>query len=238
MTTEPAAARVFARPAYADGPRLLADIGATHARFALETAPGALRDVAVLLCDDYSGIVPLLHAYLAQTGGARIAHAAFALANPISGDFISMTNRDWQFSTDVVRRELGLTTLLIVNDFTALAMAIPGFGEKDLMQVGQGAPAASLRLGSGPQHVRLLPVGRSRRARGAGSSFPRRSGRPAPSTYRAPGRGRSRAGASAARGRGRRASWRGAPPSRPDDQPHEHRRPEKRGDHPHRQGSA
>jgi glucokinase len=128
------------RAAYADGPRLLADIGATHARFALESAPGVLRNVAVLLCDDYPGIVPLLNAYLAQTGGVRISHAAFALANPISGDFIRMTNRDWQFSTDEVRRTLGLTTLLIVNDFTALAMALPGFKPDELLQIGGGKP--------------------------------------------------------------------------------------------------
>ena len=128
------------RAAYADGPRLLADIGATHARFALESAPGVLRNVAVLLCDDYPGIVPLLNAYLAQTNGVRISHAAFALANPISGDFIRMTNRDWQFSTDEVRRTLGLTTLLIVNDFTALAMALPGFKPEDLLQIGGGKP--------------------------------------------------------------------------------------------------
>jgi hypothetical protein len=44
------------RAAYSDGPRLLADIGATHARFALETAPGVQRNVAVLLCDDYPPI--------------------------------------------------------------------------------------------------------------------------------------------------------------------------------------
>jgi glucokinase len=99
-----------------------------------------LRNVAVLLCDDYPGIVPLLNAYLAQTGGVRISHAAFALANPISGDFIRMTNRDWQFSTDEVRRTLGLTTLLIVNDFTALAMALPGFKPDDLLQIGGGKP--------------------------------------------------------------------------------------------------
>jgi len=128
------------RAAYADGPRLLADIGATHARFALESAPGVLRNVAVLLCDDYPGIVPLLNAYLEKTGGVRISHAAFALANPISGDFIRMTNRDWQFSTDEVRRTLGLTTLLIVNDFTALAMALPGFKPEDLLQIGGGKP--------------------------------------------------------------------------------------------------
>jgi glucokinase len=128
------------RAAYADGPRLLADIGATHARFALESAPGVLRNVAVLLCDDYPGIVPLLNAYLAQTGGVRISHAAFALANPISGDFIRMTNRDWQFSTDEVRRTFGLATLLIVNDFTALAMALPGFKPDELLQIGEGKP--------------------------------------------------------------------------------------------------
>ncbi|MGZ5200107.1 MAG: glucokinase [Telluria sp.] len=127
------------RSAYADGPRLLADIGATHARFALETAPGVLRAVEVLRCDDFSGIVPMLHAYLSHHPGLHINHAAFALANPISGDLIRMTNRDWQFSTEEVRRELGLSTLLIVNDFTALAMALPGFKPQDLMQVGGGA---------------------------------------------------------------------------------------------------
>lgn len=137
--------------AYSDGPRLLADIGATHARFALETAPGVLRNVVMLLCDDYAGIVPLLNAYLAQTqasngnggGNVHITHAAFAVANPISGDTIRLTNRDWQFSTEEVRRTLGLTTLLIVNDFTALAMALPGFKPEDLLQVGGGKPVSN-----------------------------------------------------------------------------------------------
>ena len=137
----------YSRTAYADGPRLLADIGATHARFALETAPGVLRAVRVLKCDDFTGIVPLLHSYLADHAGTRINHGAFALANPISGDMIRMTNRDWQFSTDEVRRELGLSTLLIVNDFTALAMSLPGLSGRDLMQVGAGEPAANAVIG-------------------------------------------------------------------------------------------
>jgi glucokinase len=138
MTTEHDTEPRHTRSAYSDGPRLVADIGATHARFALEVAPGVLREAEVLRCDDYSGIVPLLHAYLAHHPGTKIAHAAFALANPISGDMIRMTNRDWKFSTEAVRRELGLQTLLIVNDFTALAMAVPGLKPTDLMQVGGG----------------------------------------------------------------------------------------------------
>jgi glucokinase len=147
MTKDLESEQKYSRTAYADGPRLLADIGATHARFALETAPGVLRSVRVLKCDDFPGIVPLLHSYLADHEGTRINHAAFALANPISGDMIRMTNRDWEFSTDEVRRELGLNTLLIVNDFTALAMSLPGLSGQDLMQVGGGEPAANAVIG-------------------------------------------------------------------------------------------
>ncbi len=135
------------RTAYPDGPRLLADIGATHARLALETAPDVVRAVRVLRCDDFSGIVPLLHSYLLEHDGVRINHAALALANPISGDRIRMTNRDWEFSTDEVRREFGLNTLLIVNDFTALAMSLPKLSSADLLQVGGGVPAANAVIG-------------------------------------------------------------------------------------------
>ena len=147
MTKESDTEQKYSRTAYADGPRLLADIGATHARFALETAPGVLRSVRVLKCDDFAGIVPLLHSYLADHKNIRLNHAAFALANPISGDMIRMTNRDWTFSTDEVRRELGLNTLLIVNDFTALAMSLPGLSGADLLQVGGGAPASNAVIG-------------------------------------------------------------------------------------------
>ena len=137
----------FARTAFADGPRLLADIGATHARFALQTAPGVFRSVRVLRCDDFEGIVPLLQFYLLDHDGAALHHAALAVANPINGDQVRMTNRDWEFSTDAVRRELGLQTLLIVNDFTALAMAIPALKPHDLMKVGGGTAAGNAVVG-------------------------------------------------------------------------------------------
>jgi glucokinase len=136
-----------ARTAFADGPRLLADIGATHARFALQTAPGSYRAVRVLKCDDFSGIVELLRFYLSEHADVRPRHGALALANPVDGDYVRMTNRPWEFSTDAVRRELGLDTLLIVNDFTALAMAIPGLKPADLMQVGGGKPVPGAVLG-------------------------------------------------------------------------------------------
>jgi len=147
MQEQPDDGQKRARTAFADGPRLLADIGATHARFALQTAPGTYRSVRVLKCDDFAGIVPLLRFYLQEHAETRLHHAALALANPVSGDYVRMTNRPWEFSTDAVRRELGLSTLLIVNDFTALAMAIPGLKPEDLMQVGEGKPAPNAVIG-------------------------------------------------------------------------------------------
>ena len=137
----------FARTAFADGPRLLADIGATHARFALQTAPDVFRSVSVLECEGFEGIVPLLRHYLAQHADLTLHHAAFAVANPVNGDQVRMTNRAWEFSTEAVRRQLGLSTLLVVNDFTALAMAIPVLQPGDLLQVGDGKPAAGSVIG-------------------------------------------------------------------------------------------
>ncbi|RJG22396.1 glucokinase, partial [Massilia cavernae] len=81
----------LARSAFADGPRLLADIGATHARLALETAPGEFGAVRVLRCDDFEGIVPLMRFYLADHSGVALNHAALAVANPIHGDRVRMT---------------------------------------------------------------------------------------------------------------------------------------------------
>jgi glucokinase len=140
-------AAALERPAFADGPRLVADIGATHARFALQFAPGVFRHVAILKCEDFDGIVPLLRFYLASHAGVKLQHAALAVAYPVSGDYVRMTNRAWEFSTDAVRRELGLSTLLVVNDFTALAMGIPGLAATDLRQVGGGTPAAKAVIG-------------------------------------------------------------------------------------------
>ena len=137
----------FARTAFADGPRLLADIGATHARFALQTAPDVFQAVRVLECERFDGIVPLLRHYLADHAELTLHHAAFAVANPVNGDQVRMTNRAWEFSTEAVRRQLGLSTLLVVNDFTALAMAIPVLQPHDLLQVGDGKPAAGSVIG-------------------------------------------------------------------------------------------
>ncbi|MGF6768924.1 glucokinase [Paraburkholderia sp. GAS199] len=123
---------------HADGPRLLADIGGTNARFALETAPGEIGSVQVYPCASYPGVAEVIKKYLKDTKIGRVNHAAIAIANPVDGDQVSMTNHDWSFSIEATRRALGFDTLLVVNDFTALAMALPGLTDAQRVQVGGG----------------------------------------------------------------------------------------------------
>ncbi|WP_341312923.1 bifunctional transcriptional regulator/glucokinase [Paraburkholderia sp. IMGN_8] len=124
---------------HADGPRLLADIGGTNARFALETGPGEITSVQVYPCADYPGVTDVIKKYLKDTKIGRVNHAAIAIANPVDGDQVSMTNHDWSFSIEATRRALGFDTLLVVNDFTALAMALPGLTDTQRVQVGGGS---------------------------------------------------------------------------------------------------
>lgn len=131
---------------YSNRPRLLADIGGTNARFALETAPGAMTAMLTLACADYPRFEDAVHAYLAHCA-IPVRHAVIAIANPVDGDAIRMTNHHWAFSIAAARAELELDTLLVVNDFTALAMALPVLKGEDLVQVGGGLARAGCAIG-------------------------------------------------------------------------------------------
>ncbi len=119
-------------------PRLLADIGGTYARFALETAPGTLEHVRLIPCAEHPDFHSTVRAYLDGVTVGRIEHAAVAIANPVEGDWVRMTNYHWQFSIEEARGRLDLETLLVVNDFTALAMAVPRLQAHERVSVGGG----------------------------------------------------------------------------------------------------
>jgi glucokinase len=125
-------------PAAFDSPRLLADIGGTYARFTLETAPGCYGHGATLRCAEHEDFHAAVSAYLATLPEGRVAHAAVAIANPVEGDDVRMTNYHWRFSIEAMRQKLGFDTLVVVNDFTALAMALPRLAPSDRRQVGGG----------------------------------------------------------------------------------------------------
>lgn len=128
--------------------RLLADIGGTNARFAWQAAPGApITDVQVLPGAHYPTLQAAMHAYLGGLGRGAPAAVAIAIANPITGDMVRMTNHDWAFSQSAVKAEFGLRTLRLLNDFTALALALPDLPAAELRQVGGGEAVPGVAMG-------------------------------------------------------------------------------------------
>ncbi len=123
-----------------DNPRLLADIGGTYARFTIERESGVFEHARSLLCAEHPDFHAAVQAYLCglPPGVAPIAHAAIAIANPVEGDEVRMTNYTWQFSIEQMRQRLELETLVVVNDFTALAMALPRLAPGQRRKVGGG----------------------------------------------------------------------------------------------------
>jgi glucokinase len=77
----------------------------------------------------------------------RIHDCAVAIANPVSGDQVRMTNYHWAFSIEEMRQRLHFDNLVVVNDFTALAMALPQLLPHQRRQVGGGAPVERSVMG-------------------------------------------------------------------------------------------
>lgn len=141
---------------YPGGPRLLADVGGTNARFALEASPGEIGQIHVLACAAYATLADALHAYLAlpdvaavvaATEGKSIRNGAIAIANPVNGDLVRMTNHHWQFSIEALRSACNFDVLAVVNDFTALASSLPFLTDAQKRQVGGGAAEVDAPIG-------------------------------------------------------------------------------------------
>lgn len=145
---------------------LIADIGGTNARFALaDPASREPQYPLVLACADFAGPAEAALAYLARVTPVETPHrGAFAVASPVVGDRVEMTNHVWRFSISEIRRQLNFDNLYAVNDFAAVALSVPLLGDADRVAVGGGtavpdAPIAVLGPGTGLGVSALVPTG-------------------------------------------------------------------------------
>ncbi len=136
-------------------PRLVGDVGGTHARFGwVQEAGSGITEVDAFLCDDQSGVEAAVTRYLAAHRLASPRSGAIGIAAPVGGDVVAMTNRGWTFSIGDLQRRLGLGRLLVINDYAALAHALASLRPDDVRRVGAGAavehaPLALLGPGTG-----------------------------------------------------------------------------------------
>jgi glucokinase len=149
---------------YADNYAIVADIGGTNARFSRVNLTSLLLDkVAVYPCATFASLADALVHYQQEQHLTELKHVAIAIACPVTGDEVSMTNFHWHFSISAMQRQLGLSRLLVMNDFTAVAMSLPALAANDKVQVGQGAvqqhlPMAVLGAGTGLGVAHLINV--------------------------------------------------------------------------------
>nr|WP_202420872.1 glucokinase [Actinomadura rayongensis] len=130
---------------------MVADIGGTNARFALLDGPGAPPErLAVLPTAGHAGLAETAAAYLQRhASGVRPAAACLAVAGPVAGGRFRLTNAGWPADTaEGVAVRLGIPHVDVINDFEALARALPVLGPSDVTDIGPPVPS-----GDGPLAV-------------------------------------------------------------------------------------
>ena len=155
-----------------EGLFLVSDIGGTNARFALAHLKDGAIDIeapTVFHTAEYRILADALAAYLEGKGRPELDAVAVCAAGPVLGEGaaarIHMTNCPWDVSVEALASATGVARPLLVNDFAALALAVPQLKHADLHAIGGGkadtrAPIGILGAGTGLGVAAVVPDGR------------------------------------------------------------------------------
>lgn len=131
-----------------NAPVLLADLGGTNVRFALAdpsaTAPLIADSIRRYRVTDFASLADAARHYLDEVD-AKTLHAVFAVAGRVDGDRVRITNHPWTISIDATRRQLGLDTLDVRNDFDAMSHSLLLLNGDDVRPIGK---APSIAIGT------------------------------------------------------------------------------------------
>jgi glucokinase len=129
---------------------LLADIGGSKSRFALAGPSGQLTAPVVIDNDTVAGLEAAIAYFLEETA-ERPGRAALAVAGPINGEDIALTNRPWRSRRSLLLQRFGFSELHVLNDFEAVAWALPQLTGSELRPVGPGRTVCEgVKLAIGP----------------------------------------------------------------------------------------
>ncbi|MCR5537610.1 MAG: glucokinase [Succinivibrio sp.] len=146
------------------GVALVGDVGGTNARLSLcNLADGSISTPIIYSATNNDSLESVILKFKQETG-QDFKLACIAIACPITGDYIKMTNNPWEFSITSMKASLGLEELLVINDFTAMCMSVTSLNRKALVQIGGGepdpyAPVAVYGAGTGLGVAHLVHVG-------------------------------------------------------------------------------
>ena len=108
------------------------DIGGTHARFAIAEVEGgrvvSLGEPVTLKTAEHGSLQLAWEAFGKQLGKPMPRAGAIAVASPISGDLIKLTNNPWVIRPALIPSKLNLDSHVLINDFGAIGHAAAQVG--------------------------------------------------------------------------------------------------------------
>lgn len=117
--------------------RFVADVGGTNIRLAI-FENDKLHSIEKYLCNDFDTIGMAIKHYFAAHPQVKFTSGCIAIACPVPGDWVKMTNHYWQFSIAALKQELALDWLGVINDFTSVAHSLPVLNSDQKVQIGGG----------------------------------------------------------------------------------------------------
>ena len=132
---------------------LVADIGGTNARFSA-LKPGQLESELQFFhsVDEHPNFENLLEIIVNEIGQVTgwenpPYKVCFAVACPADADTISFTNSHWSFSQSKIKKFLKCESLIVINDFEAVAHGIMELKDDEVIQIGGGMPLKNRTIG-------------------------------------------------------------------------------------------
>jgi len=121
-------------------PILIGDIGGTNARFALLVDAFAEPKLfPIVPTTNYASIEEALQTSILDKTSVQPRSAIIAVAGPVKGDEIPLTNAGWVIKPQDMLSALSLEDVIIINDFEAQALAVASLGEEGREQIGPGS---------------------------------------------------------------------------------------------------
>jgi glucokinase len=117
----------------------VADVGGTHARFALAEIDGgkvvALDEPVTLKTAEHGSFQLAWQEFGRRKGADLPTEMAMAFAGPVGGELLKLTNNPWVIRPALIKERLGVDRYVIVNDFGAVAYAVATLGDADFRHV-------------------------------------------------------------------------------------------------------
>jgi glucokinase len=117
----------------------VADVGGTHARFALAEIDGgkvvSLDEPVTLKTAEHGSFQLAWQEFGRRKGIDLPTEMAMAFAGPVGGELLKLTNNPWVIRPALIKERLGVDRYTIVNDFGAVAYAVATLGADDFRHV-------------------------------------------------------------------------------------------------------